>query len=277
MPSDAGDGVEQRLDLAVDDDRVEPLLAAEVLVDDRLADLGRRRDLLDAGALEPLLGEQLAADVEQLLAPLLAGHPGRGLPSAGRAGRIAAREPSVVTASSLLMRASARGGEPVRASASGRRSPSRASRTARSPGRWSRSGRAATPCRAQVGSAWCRLCQDSPIDSIASHQTLPARSRVANGRSPRAWQIELIDQVTWCSSADPHERGPEERGQRALPGPGSAGRRAAPAASSETATRAGRPRRPGRCRGPRAGRARSAAGWSARRRTASRCARRTGP
>jgi hypothetical protein len=55
-----------------------------------------------------------------------------------------------------------------------------------------------TPCRAQVGSAWCRLCQDSPIDRIASGQTLPALSRLANGRSPSMWQIELIDHVTWC-------------------------------------------------------------------------------
>ena len=28
-----------------------------------------------------------------------------------------------------------------------------------------------TPCRAHVGSAWCRLCQDSPNDSIASQET----------------------------------------------------------------------------------------------------------
>jgi hypothetical protein len=62
---------------------------------------------------------------------------------------------------------------------------------------WPRS----TPCRADVGSAWCRLCHDSPHDRIASHHTLPERSRDLNGRLPTAWQIELIDQVTWCSSA----------------------------------------------------------------------------
>jgi hypothetical protein len=28
-----------------------------------------------------------------------------------------------------------------------------------------------------------------------------ARSREANGRLPTTWQTELIDQVTWCSSA----------------------------------------------------------------------------
>ncbi|CAM5591637.1 hypothetical protein SVIOM342S_08579 [Streptomyces violaceorubidus] len=58
-----------------------------------------------------------------------------------------------------------------------------------------------TPCRAEVGSAWCRLCQDSPQDRIASHHTLPERSRDLKGRLPTAWQIELIDQVTWCSNA----------------------------------------------------------------------------
>ena len=58
-----------------------------------------------------------------------------------------------------------------------------------------------TPCRAQVGSAWCRLCQDSPPDRIASGQKFAALSREVNGRSPSMWQIELVDQVTWCSTA----------------------------------------------------------------------------
>src|SRR5699024_1843842 len=57
-----------------------------------------------------------------------------------------------------------------------------------------------TPWRAHVGSAWCRLCQDSPSESTASHHTLPDLSRLENGRSPTAWQMELIDHVTWCSS-----------------------------------------------------------------------------
>ena len=43
-----------------------------------------------------------------------------------------------------------------------------------------------TPCRAQVGSAWWRLCQDSPIEGIASHQTLPDMSRLLKGRAPTA-------------------------------------------------------------------------------------------
>src|SRR5690606_10727570 len=58
-----------------------------------------------------------------------------------------------------------------------------------------------TPCRAQVGSAWCRLCQDSPKDGIASHQTLRDRSRTVKFSSPMVWQIELTDHVTWCRSA----------------------------------------------------------------------------
>src|SRR5665811_947509 len=67
-----------------------------------------------------------------------------------------------------------------------------------------------TPWRAQVGLAWCRLCQDSPIDRIASHQTLADLSWLVKGRSPMAWQIELIDHVTWWSrpmrTSDPQKK-----------------------------------------------------------------------
>src|SRR3954447_13215883 len=56
-----------------------------------------------------------------------------------------------------------------------------------------------TPWRAQVGSAWCRLCHDSPMEGIASHHTFADLSRETKGRSPMVWQIELIDQVTWWS------------------------------------------------------------------------------
>ncbi|CAM5694418.1 hypothetical protein SMICM304S_09112 [Streptomyces microflavus] len=45
------------------------------------------------------------------------------------------------------------------------------------------------------------MCHDSPHDSTASHHTFPERSRDLKGRLPTAWQIELIDHVTWCSSA----------------------------------------------------------------------------
>ncbi len=63
------------------------------------------------------------------------------------------------------------------------------------------------------------LCQLSPKLRIASGQKFALLSRAANGRSPIVWQIELIDQVTWCSrntrtsdaqkkadSAAPHDR-----------------------------------------------------------------------
>src|SRR5579872_3499547 len=60
---------------------------------------------------------------------------------------------------------------------------------------WPRSA----PCRAQVGSAWCRLCQDSPNEAMASQATLTDRSRDTQSVLPQVWQMELIDQVTWCS------------------------------------------------------------------------------
>src|SRR5437762_9960012 len=43
------------------------------------------------------------------------------------------------------------------------------------------------------------LCQLSPKLKIASGQKFVLLSRAWNGRSPIVWQIELIDQVTWCS------------------------------------------------------------------------------
>jgi hypothetical protein len=55
--------------LPVDDDGVEALLATEVLVDDGLGHPGRRRDFLDADGLETLLGEEGAADGDELLTP----------------------------------------------------------------------------------------------------------------------------------------------------------------------------------------------------------------
>src|SRR5580658_734390 len=62
---------------------------------------------------------------------------------------------------------------------------------------WPRS----TPCLAQVGSAWCRLCQDSPKERIASQFTFRDLSLTSNSSLPNVWQIELIDQVTWCRNA----------------------------------------------------------------------------
>jgi hypothetical protein len=65
---------EQAAHLTVDDDRVQPLLAAEVLVHDGLGHPRLGGDLLDRGRLEALLGEQLAADLDQLLASRGTGH-----------------------------------------------------------------------------------------------------------------------------------------------------------------------------------------------------------
>src|SRR5215469_5410090 len=62
---------------------------------------------------------------------------------------------------------------------------------------WPRSA----PCLAQVGSAWCRLCQDSPNERIASQLTFRDLSLTSNSSLPKVWQMELIDQVTWCKKA----------------------------------------------------------------------------
>ena len=72
--SSRGGHGEEPLDLAVDDDRVQAFLAAEVLVDDGLGDAGLGGDLLDGGAVQAALGEQAPTDVEQLRPALLAGH-----------------------------------------------------------------------------------------------------------------------------------------------------------------------------------------------------------
>src|SRR5579875_391569 len=69
-----GEPVEQVAHLAVDDHRVQAFLAAEVLVDHRLADARARRDLLDGGGIEALFGEQRPADEHELLAAFAAGH-----------------------------------------------------------------------------------------------------------------------------------------------------------------------------------------------------------
>ena len=75
---------------SIDDDRVQALLAAEVLVDDRLGDLSTGGDLLHRGTVEAALSEKATRDLDQLLAALGAGHPGAGPPMVGgsRVGRI---------------------------------------------------------------------------------------------------------------------------------------------------------------------------------------------
>ena len=73
------------------------------------------------------------------------------------------------------------------------------SRSAGRPGRSARGGRRGGRRSGRRGG----VVPASPNDSSASGQKLAARSplRVWNGRSPTTWQIELIEQVTWCASA----------------------------------------------------------------------------
>ncbi len=70
-----GDHVQQRRHLAVDDDRVEPFLTAEVFVHNGFGDLSALGDLLDGSGVVSALGEQRPSDLDQLLAPLRSGHP----------------------------------------------------------------------------------------------------------------------------------------------------------------------------------------------------------
>jgi hypothetical protein len=81
-----------------------------------------------------------------------------------------------------------------------------------------------TPWRAQVGSAWCRLCQDSPMDRIASGQTLVAL--------PGGPPVGHRGRGEWVSSA---------WGVRALRGLGAHGARTrgSPPTCSPTATSGG--------------------------------------
>ena len=64
---------------------VERTLAREVLVQHRLGDSGRFRDLVHRGGVEALVRETFACDVEELLAPLIGRHPH------GRPGRAVAQ------------------------------------------------------------------------------------------------------------------------------------------------------------------------------------------
>ena len=53
---------------------VERALAREVLVEHRLGDAGRFRDLVHRGRVETLVREALARDLEELLPALIGGH-----------------------------------------------------------------------------------------------------------------------------------------------------------------------------------------------------------
>ncbi len=67
-------GLGQRPHLAIDHHGVQPLLAAEVLVDNRFGHLGARRDLLHADRLEPLGCKERTSDADKLFAPLQRRH-----------------------------------------------------------------------------------------------------------------------------------------------------------------------------------------------------------
>src|ERR1700755_3512147 len=56
------------------------------------------------------------------------------------------------------------------------------------------------PGRGPGGCAGCRWCQDARNEAMASQETFTERSRDCQSVLPQVWQIELVDQVTWCSS-----------------------------------------------------------------------------
>ena len=55
------------------------------------------------------------------------------------------------------------------------------------------------PWNADVGNAWWLLCHDSPNEIRLSSHTLRLSSADVKLRRPQKWQIELIENVTWCS------------------------------------------------------------------------------
>ena len=270
--------VRNRSHLPVHDDRVQPFLAAEVLVDDRLGDAGLGRDLLDRGAVEATLGEQVAADVEELLAPFLAGHPlpvrvpvhgwlachcsimanrwpvseSRAPPAGPRPRDAAGPSSRAAGRCRSAARSASRSAGPRPASA--RRKPGRAARPPRCTGPRCRSDRAARRAgrrsgRRGAGCARTRRRTGSP----ASH-TLPDLSRTSNGALAErvADRVDRPGDVVQQGDAD--QAGPEERGHRALPRP-----RPQPAdhgrepQATRTRSSRERPSTVSRCRGPRAG------------------------
>src|SRR5690606_23749062 len=135
-----------------------------------------RRDLLHRRGGEAAFGEQFPTDREKLFPALLAGHAllfaGSGILFAhgfhdDRSGQAATR---------LAASRSGSGQRTLVAHPSFSKTQMVRAEMSICP--------LSTPCRAQVGSAWCRLCQDSPKDGIASHHTLRERSRTAKFSSP---------------------------------------------------------------------------------------------
>ena len=157
--------------------------------------------------------------VDELLAPLGAGHPDRPDRAVRRRSLVSTCVRVLPADRSSSRRRRVAGVEPLLDRPAHVVRPSRASRRPRSAGRRCRPGPRVRRAGRRSGRRGAGCATTRPSDRIASHHTLPDLSRLLNGRSPIVWQIELIDQVTWCSSADPDQPAPEERGQRALPRP----------------------------------------------------------
>ena len=127
---------------------------------------------------------------------------------------------------------------------------------------------------AERGKAWWLWCQDSPIESTDSQNTLVEWSSTAKRRVPKKWQTELIDHVTWCSRKIRDGAAPQRGDERAAERARRSRSRARTGSRCRAATHSENSRVDARaCRGPRAGRARSGRGRPGRRgRTASPCA-----
>ena len=157
------------------------------------------------------------------------------------------------------------------------RAPSRTSRRARSSGPRCRAARGARRAGRRSGRRGAGCARTRRSERNASGQKFADLSRAANGRSPIMWQIELTDQVTWCSTAmrtRPAQKKRSARRSRTGDQPADHGR----ARSIETIVQTqkylsmpgDRPCRP-------AGRGRSAAGWWCRGRRSSPCGRARSP
>ena len=264
--------LQQGLDLAVDDDRVEPFLAAEVLVHDRLGHRGLEAISSTLVPSKPLSANRCGrrrAAARGARWPVIRTRPetrvgirlgGGGRPADLRCspGRMMPVPPdrSVPRRRQSTRRAASRSGLGPADVAW----PSRASRRPRSPGRWSRPGRAARRGGRRSGRRGAGCARTRP--STAPPATTRCRSGPGclNGRSPMRVADRVDRPGDVVQQADADEAAPEERGQRALPRhrPQAAERRRA--GSSERRRARGRRARSGRCRRPSAGRGRTGCG-----------------
>ena len=220
----------RQLHLPVDDDRVQAFLAAEVLVDDRLADArpGRRSPRSRwprSPSRRTARGRRRAAaraapcrSCGRAVAPppgVAHRRPGRpGVPRRPPSGPVR-RQCSTARSRGDARPASRSGSRPLDVAG-----PAELLEHPDHPGADVDLARAARRAGRRSGRRGAGCASDSPKLRIASGQKfarLVAGRRTAGCRS--MWQTELIDQVTWCSSAIRTSAGPEERRQRAGPGP----------------------------------------------------------